>query len=127
MKNIFSIIILLFTTSIFAQNTFKATIISEKTKKNLVGATASINELNTTETSNKKGEIMVGDHPNEMILNKNGDVLFVANSLDNSVSIIDLLQRSPEGKSQKVIEVLNAALYPNAPNGSTTNGFVAGS
>ena len=64
----------------------------------------------------KKSEIAVGDHPNEMIFNKNGDVLFVANSMDNSVSIIDV-------KSQKVLEVLNAALYPNAPNGSTTNGL----
>ena len=64
MKNIFSIIILLFTTSIFAQNTFKATIISEKTKEILVGATASIIELNRTETSNEKGEIIFLNIPN---------------------------------------------------------------
>jgi YVTN family beta-propeller protein len=63
----------------------------------------------------KKTEIAVGDHPNEMILNKKQDALFVANSLDNSVSIIDL-------KTKKVLETLNAALYPDAPNGSTTNG-----
>jgi len=41
--------------------------------------------------------------------------LFVANANDNSVSVIDLTKR-------KVIETLNAALYPNAPSGSTTNG-----
>jgi YVTN family beta-propeller protein len=62
----------------------------------------------------KKAEILVGDHPNEMILNKNGTLLFVANSLDNAVSVIDL-------KTRKTLEVLNAALYPDAPNGSTTN------
>ena len=67
-------------------------------------------------TLSKKAEIAVGDHPNEMILNKKQDALFVANSLDNSVSIIDL-------KTKKVLETLNAALYPNAPNGSTTNGL----
>ncbi len=60
--------------------------------------------------------IAVGDNPNEIIVNKKGTHLFVANSNDNSVSIIDL-------KTQKVIEILNAALYPNAPSGSTTNGL----
>jgi YVTN family beta-propeller protein len=60
--------------------------------------------------------IAVGDNPNEIILNKQGTVLFVANANDNSVSIIDL-------KKQKVIETLNAALYPNAPSGSGTNGL----
>jgi YVTN family beta-propeller protein len=64
----------------------------------------------------KKTEIPVGDHPNEMILNKKQDVLYVANSLDNAVSVIDL-------KTKKVLETLNAALYPDALNGSTTNGL----
>ena len=63
-----------------------------------------------------KGNIAVGDHPNEMILNKKQTTLFVANSHDNSVSVVDL-------QKQKEVEVLNAALYPNAPNGSTTNGL----
>jgi YVTN family beta-propeller protein len=62
----------------------------------------------------KKAEIKVGDHPNEMILTKNGKTLMVANALDNSVSVVDLTTR-------KEIEVLNAALYPDSPNGSTTN------
>jgi YVTN family beta-propeller protein len=70
-------------------------------------------DLNTLD---KKTEITVGDHPNEMILNRQQDALFVANSLDNSVSVIDL-------KTKKVLETLNAALYPDAPNGSTTNGL----
>ena len=65
-------------------------------------------------TFERKTTIAVGDHPNEMVLNKKGTVLFVTNSLDNSVSVVDL-------KAKKEVEVLNAALYPNAPNGSTSN------
>ncbi|HKP31219.1 MAG TPA: bifunctional YncE family protein/alkaline phosphatase family protein, partial [Chitinophagaceae bacterium] len=61
-------------------------------------------------------EIPVGDHPNEIILSKNGKYLFVANANDNSVSVVDIAQK-------KELEVLNAALYPNAPAGSTTNGL----
>ena len=61
-------------------------------------------------------EIAVGDNPNEMVLSKNNRYLFVCNANDNSVSVIDVQQ-------QKVIEILNAALYPNAPSGSTTNGL----
>jgi YVTN family beta-propeller protein len=61
------------------------------------------------------GEIPVGDNPNEMCMTRNGNYLFVANANDNSVSVIDTRQ-------QKVIEVLTASLYPNAPSGSTSNG-----
>ena len=60
--------------------------------------------------------IAVGDHPNELVLTKNGKFLFVANGNDNSVSIIDT-------KLGKEIEVLNAALVPNALEGSSTNGI----
>jgi YVTN family beta-propeller protein len=59
-------------------------------------------------------EIPVGDNPNDMVLTKRGNYLLVANANDNSVSVIDI-------KKNKVVEVLNAALYPNAPSGSTTN------
>jgi YVTN family beta-propeller protein len=70
------------------------------------------------DTREKKfaGEIKVGDNPNELLLNKNGTILFVANANDNSVSVIDV-------KSRKVLEVLNAALYPDAPEGSSSNGL----
>jgi YVTN family beta-propeller protein len=61
-------------------------------------------------------EINVGENPNELLLSKNGKFLFVANAGDNSVSVIDI-------KEKKEIEVLNAALYPNAPTGSATNGI----
>src|SRR5574343_28372 len=54
--------------------------------------------------------------PDNSLLNKKGSVLYVANSNDNSVSVINT-------KEFKVAEVLNVALYPDAPNGSTTNGL----
>lgn len=58
--------------------------------------------------------INVGDNPNDMCLSKDGSYLYVANANDNSVSVIDLSRR-------RVIEILNAALYPDALPGSTTN------
>ncbi len=60
--------------------------------------------------------VMVGDHPNELLLNADGSLLYVANANDNSVSVIDTRQH-------KMIETLDAALYPDAPGGSTTNGI----
>ncbi len=69
-----------------------------------------------TEKMAVTGEISVGDNPNDLIINKAGTLLFVANANDNSVSVIDV-------KQNKVIETLNAALFPNAPMGSTTNGL----
>ncbi|TAH03733.1 MAG: hypothetical protein EAZ17_02625, partial [Sphingobacteriales bacterium] len=63
----------------------------------------------------RKKEWVVGDNPNEMCLTKDGRYLYVANALDNSVSVID----TREGR---VMETLNAALFPDAPSGSTSNG-----
>lgn len=60
--------------------------------------------------------IAVGENPNELLLSKNGKWLFVANAGDNAVSVIDIQKR-------KVAEVLNAALYPDAPTGSASNGL----
>jgi DNA-binding beta-propeller fold protein YncE len=60
------------------------------------------------------GSIPVGDNPNDMCISHNGKYLFVANANDNSVSVVSLEQK-------RVIEVLNSALYPNSPYGSTTN------
>jgi YVTN family beta-propeller protein len=68
-----------------------------------------------TQVGEFSGEISVGDNPNEICLSKNGVYLYVANANDNSVSVINTGQR-------KVIETLNAALYPNSPSGSTSNG-----
>lgn len=58
--------------------------------------------------------ISVGDNPNEMALTRNGRYLYVANANDNSVSVIDM-------QSRKTVETLNAALFPDAPSGSTSN------
>ena len=59
--------------------------------------------------------ILVGDHPNDLCISRNGRTLFVANANDNSVSVVDI-------KNRKLLETLDAALYPESPVGSTTNG-----
>jgi YVTN family beta-propeller protein len=61
-----------------------------------------------------KASINVGDNPNELLLTPDGNLLLVCNANDNSVSVIDV-------KQKRVIETLDAALYPNSPSGSTTN------
>ncbi len=67
-----------------------------------------------TVTKKFTGSIAVGDNPNDICLSKNGQHLYVANANDNSVSVINVQQR-------KVMETLNAALYPDSREGSTTN------
>lgn len=69
-----------------------------------------------TRKQQMNGEIAVGDNPNELLLTRKGNYLFVANANDNSVSVIDC-------KNRKVLEVLNAALYPAAPEGTSSNGL----
>jgi YVTN family beta-propeller protein len=59
--------------------------------------------------------IPVGDNPNDLCLTRDGHYLYVANANDNSVSLIDI-------RARKVVETLNAALYPTRLSGSTTNG-----
>ncbi|HTH57797.1 MAG TPA: beta-propeller fold lactonase family protein [Cyclobacteriaceae bacterium] len=61
-----------------------------------------------------KNPVTVGDNPNEMLLTPDGKTLYVCNANDNSVSVIDL-------KNKKVIETLDAALFPDSPSGSTPN------
>lgn len=63
-----------------------------------------------------KSPIRVGDNPNEMLLSANGQQLYVCNSNDNTVSVINI-------QAKKIIETLDVALYPNSPSGSTTNGL----
>ncbi len=66
----------------------------------------------------KKGVITdsvnIGQNPNDLTVTRDGNYVFVANALDNSVSVVDT-------RTFIETEILNAALYPNAPNGSTTN------
>ena len=69
-----------------------------------------------TQKKQVTAEIAVGDNPNELLLNKSGTTLYVANANDNSVSVIDVKKRTQ-------VEVLYAALYPNAPEGSSSNGL----
>jgi YVTN family beta-propeller protein len=68
----------------------------------------------STKDGKEVSGIPVGDNPNDACLSRSGKYLYVANSNDNSVSVIDVAAR-------KVLETLNAALYPDAPDGSTTN------
>ena len=58
----------------------------------------------------------VGENPNELLLSSNGRMLYVACAGDNAVYVMDT-------KKRKVLEVLNTALYPNAPTGSAANGL----
>ncbi|KQS32274.1 bifunctional YncE family protein/alkaline phosphatase family protein [Pedobacter sp. Leaf194] len=60
--------------------------------------------------------IAVGDHPNELLLNKKGNYLFVANANDNTVSVINTL-------NNKVVETIATTLYATQLTGSTTNGL----
>ncbi len=53
-------------------------------------------------------------HPTEMVLSPDGTLLYVACSNSNLVAVLD----TATGKS---VEVLNSALYPTAPSGSTPN------
>jgi YVTN family beta-propeller protein len=67
-------------------------------------------------TSGQINTIPVGSHPNELLLNKKGTRLFVANANDNSVSIINTA-------TNKVTEVVSTSLFPTKLTGSTTNGL----
>jgi YVTN family beta-propeller protein len=60
--------------------------------------------------------IETGQHPNELLLNKKGSTLFVANANDNTVSIINT-------RSGKATETVATTLYPTLLAGSTTNGL----
>jgi YVTN family beta-propeller protein len=60
-------------------------------------------------------EIAVDKNPNDMVLTKNGQYLYVSHGNDNTVSVIDT-------KQKQRIETLSCSLYPNSPVGSTPNG-----
>ena len=68
-----------------------------------------------TVTGNQSN-LKAGSHPNELLLNKKGNILYVANANDNSVSVINTITR-------KTIEVISTVLYPTTLTGSTTNGL----
>ncbi|UBM62919.1 beta-propeller fold lactonase family protein [Candidatus Sulfidibacterium hydrothermale] len=53
-----------------------------------------------------------GDHPNDMVISRNDNRLFVTNANNNSVTVLDL-------KNKTVSETLQTSLIPDAPYGST--------
>ena len=67
-----------------------------------------------TKTDKIIARILVGSHPNDLCQTHDGRYLFVANSQDNTVSVIDAVRF-------RVLETLDAALYPDSPEGSTSN------
>ena len=69
-----------------------------------------------TVTENIETTINTGNHPNELLLNKKGTRLFVANANDNTVSVINT-------EPNKVLETISTVLYPTRLAGSTTNGL----
>jgi len=58
--------------------------------------------------------VATDDHPCDMVESRDGTYLYVACANANTVDVIDL-------RTDKVIERLNSALFPNAPEGSTPN------
>lgn len=87
-------------------------------KKRLYVSVWGADEVVVINTPDRKisAHIEVGDNPNELCLSKSGKFLYVANANDNSVSVINT-------QTARVIETLSAALFPNAPPGSTSNGL----
>ncbi len=67
-----------------------------------------------TKADSITAHIATGSNPNDLCLTGDGRYLFVANSQDNSISVIDTRQLS-------VLETLSAALFPQSLEGSTTN------
>ena len=59
-------------------------------------------------------ECATGDHPNEIITTKDERYAYVACANDNTVSVIDL-------DAKKTVASISTAIYPDAPEGSTTN------
>lgn len=59
--------------------------------------------------------IETGDHPNKMVLDKDGR-LFVANANTDNITVVDT-------KEDKVIETISVSPYEDAPYGSTPNGL----
>jgi YVTN family beta-propeller protein len=72
-----------------------------------------------TEKQILKGSVPVGDNPNDMCITRDGKYVYVSNANDNSVSVIST-------EKNRVIEILNSALYPGSPSGSTSNSVTLG-
>ncbi len=66
------------------------------------------------ETNKVSGVWKTASHPTEMILDAKANRLYVACSNSTQVSVLD-------ATSGDTVQVINAALYPNAPSGNTPN------
>jgi YVTN family beta-propeller protein len=73
-------------------------------------------EVYNTANGTLTKSIQTGNHPNELLLNKKGTYLFVANANDNSVSVINTV-------TNNIVETISTVLYPTRLTGSTTNGL----
>ncbi len=60
------------------------------------------------------GEVLTDKNPNDMVLTKNGQFMYVSHGNDNTVSVINT-------QLKEKIEVLSCSLYPDAPLGTTPN------
>jgi YVTN family beta-propeller protein len=67
-----------------------------------------------TATFSRTGTYDTQEHPNEMLLTKDGKRLFVANANRNTVSVI-------ETTTGKALETIGTAISPKSPPGSTPN------
>jgi DNA-binding beta-propeller fold protein YncE len=65
-------------------------------------------------TLEPRGEFVVGEHPNAMVLSPDGARLFVACANTNAVWAVDVA-------TGKVTEQISVALFPKSPPGSTPN------
>ncbi|WP_435017785.1 bifunctional YncE family protein/alkaline phosphatase family protein [Tundrisphaera sp. TA3] len=65
-----------------------------------------------TRTAEVVGRWATQEHPNEMLLAKGGDLLYVANANRNTVSVFD-------ARAGRPTEIIGTAIDPNAPPGST--------
>ncbi len=59
-------------------------------------------------------QLPAGNHPTEIAVSGDGETCYVANSNDNSVTVIDLM-------AHKALANVSTSLYPDSPEGSTTN------
>jgi YVTN family beta-propeller protein len=64
--------------------------------------------------------IKTSSHPNELLLDKKGKFLYVADANDNAVSVINTA-------THKIVETISTALYPTRLTGSTSNGLALSS
>jgi DNA-binding beta-propeller fold protein YncE len=65
-------------------------------------------------TLDRRGEVVVGEHPSAMAFSKDASRLFVACANTNSVFVVDVATRT-------TTEQISVALFPNVPPGATPN------